>query len=78
VRAKRLSAPSRERRNRKEREYPLDPDYERTIGSGTPSCFVHSGVRRLKGDFFDCKSWEVPRVEAWRNHVTEPHSGLGN
>jgi hypothetical protein len=64
-------------RNYEERGQPLDLDHGRTVGLGTPSPIVHSGVRRLKGAIFDFTSREVPRVmheDTWQNHKV----GLGD
>jgi hypothetical protein len=63
-------------RNSEEQRQPLDPGRGRTIGSGTPSHIMHSGVQRLRGPRLDCRSHEVPRAEAQeKGHVAGPQGG---
>jgi hypothetical protein len=63
-------------RNNEERRQPLDPGRRRTVGSGTPLHIAHSGVQRLRGPYLDCRSREVPRVEAQeKGHVEIPQGG---
>jgi hypothetical protein len=64
VRAQELGAPSREVAKLRGARIVVGSGHGRTIGSGTPSHFMHSGVRRLRGPRLDIRSCEVPRVEA--------------
>jgi hypothetical protein len=50
-------------------------DNGRTVGSGTPSPIMRSGVWRWRGVTFDIRSGEVPRAEARKGHVAGEQGG---